>query len=59
MPSMFDLTCPKCRRRYGFAWERLAEAPPCPRCGAAPDRAALAKAKKEIIEEMRRRKSHG
>ncbi len=32
MPSMIDVSCPKCSRRFGWCGEMI-DRPPCPRCG--------------------------
>jgi tRNA(Ile2) C34 agmatinyltransferase TiaS len=32
MPSFNDATCPRCRRRFGWAGETK-DCPPCPKCG--------------------------
>ncbi len=29
---MFDATCPKCQKRFGWSG-KLTDKPPCPRCG--------------------------
>lgn len=38
--GMIDVSCPKCRRRFGWAG-RVVDRPPCPRCGFMPARADL------------------
>lgn len=52
MAAFVDLTCSKCRRRYGFAGE-LKDAPACPHCGTRPDAKALA-ADAAAIDELRK-----
>ena len=32
MGALVDATCPKCRKRFGWAGEMI-DRPPCPRCG--------------------------
>jgi hypothetical protein len=42
MPSFIDLTCGKCKRRYGWCGE-LTDCKPCPSCGWKPDPKEMAK----------------
>lgn len=44
---MIDVSCPGCRKRYGFSGE-IIDCPPCPRCGKAPDRDALESDQKKM-----------
>ena len=38
--AMFDASCPKCRKRFGWSGGML-DKPPCPRCGHVTPRAEL------------------
>ncbi|WP_020472461.1 helix-turn-helix domain-containing protein [Zavarzinella formosa] len=49
MKAFFDTSCPKCRHSIGWFGCPL-DRPPCPRCGAEPDREALQKDNDQIEE---------
>lgn len=52
MPSMIDVRCAACGRRYGFCGE-MTDQPPCPKCGHPPDKAELAKVQAQMDEAER------
>lgn len=52
MPSMIDVRCAACGKRYGFCGEMI-DQPPCPKCGREPDRAEIAKVQAQMDEAQR------
>lgn len=50
--GMFDTACRKCGKRYGWAGGP-SDCPPCPKCGAAPNKAAVDSDANMIRESFR------
>jgi hypothetical protein len=50
MSAFIDMTCGKCKRRYGW-FGNLMDANPCPHCGWKPDKKELAK-DEALMKEM-------
>lgn len=52
MPSMIDVRCAACGKRYGFCGE-MTDQPNCPKCGKEPNRAELEKVQAQMDEAER------
>ena len=52
MRAMFDASCPKCGKRFGWRGEAI-DRPPCPACGHQIDRAVIERDQAEIEKSRR------
>lgn len=50
--GLLDVTCRKCRKRFGWRGE-LRDRPPCPKCGDVLPIAELIKAEKEMEKAVK------
>ena len=57
MPSMIDARCEQCGKRFGSSG-RMADRPPCPRCGHRPSQAELEAADAEMEAMEQRLRTH-
>ena len=51
MNAHYDVSCKKCRRRYGW-FGRVSQQPKCPKCGFRPSQIELDKAEKDFEKQV-------